>query len=248
MMPIEWQRIKSDFVSFAFILLWFFQYHKKWLKQRAEIKRMLAQNATITNRSLIERRYWVLPSLRQSTAAKEREKPFSIRPKTRFLTNEEKVGKEKKKKPIENDVLTVLKREEEEKVKNKVTTEASTTSTTTATTSTTPATTIAPVTTTSMATTTTAVVPTTTNSVIKAVIESQTNSVKTNDRRQRPRAAFGKWKQWTMCSRTCGGGIMSQARECLKRYESSHRLKIAKSCWSQSICRREHAIKLLVAN
>lgn len=30
-------------------------------------------------------------------------------------------------------------------------------------------------------------------------------------------AIWGKWQKWTKCSRSCGGGVMSQSRQCLSR-------------------------------
>lgn len=33
----------------------------------------------------------------------------------------------------------------------------------------------------------------------------------------RPNAIWGKWQPWTECSRSCGGGVMSQSRQCLNR-------------------------------
>lgn len=30
-------------------------------------------------------------------------------------------------------------------------------------------------------------------------------------------AIWGKWQKWTKCSRSCGGGVMSQSRHCLYR-------------------------------
>lgn len=30
-------------------------------------------------------------------------------------------------------------------------------------------------------------------------------------------AAWGRWQKWTKCSRSCGGGVMSQSRHCLSR-------------------------------
>lgn len=29
---------------------------------------------------------------------------------------------------------------------------------------------------------------------------------------------WGRWQKWTKCSRSCGGGVMSQTRHCLSRY------------------------------
>lgn len=31
-------------------------------------------------------------------------------------------------------------------------------------------------------------------------------------------AIWGRWQKWTKCSRSCGGGVMSQSRHCLSRY------------------------------
>lgn len=31
-------------------------------------------------------------------------------------------------------------------------------------------------------------------------------------------AMWGRWQKWTKCSRSCGGGVMSQSRHCLSRY------------------------------
>lgn len=28
---------------------------------------------------------------------------------------------------------------------------------------------------------------------------------------------WGEWAKWTACTRTCGGGVMSQERHCLKQ-------------------------------
>lgn len=62
------------------------------------------------------------------------------------------------------------------------------------------------------------------NSVVKAVIESPTERPNINRTRaaSRPnsrivKAAWGRWHPWTTCSRSCGGGVMSQTRECLSR-------------------------------
>lgn len=30
-------------------------------------------------------------------------------------------------------------------------------------------------------------------------------------------AVWGKWQKWTKCSRSCGGGVMSQSRQCVSR-------------------------------
>lgn len=30
-------------------------------------------------------------------------------------------------------------------------------------------------------------------------------------------AVWGRWQKWTKCSRSCGGGVMSQSRQCLSR-------------------------------
>lgn len=30
-------------------------------------------------------------------------------------------------------------------------------------------------------------------------------------------AGWGRWQKWTKCSRSCGGGVMSQSRSCLSR-------------------------------
>lgn len=30
-------------------------------------------------------------------------------------------------------------------------------------------------------------------------------------------AMWGRWQKWTRCSRSCGGGVMSQSRHCLSR-------------------------------
>lgn len=30
-------------------------------------------------------------------------------------------------------------------------------------------------------------------------------------------AIWGRWQKWTKCSRNCGGGVMSQSRQCLSR-------------------------------
>lgn len=30
-------------------------------------------------------------------------------------------------------------------------------------------------------------------------------------------AIWGRWQKWTKCSRSCGGGVMSQSRQCLSR-------------------------------
>lgn len=62
------------------------------------------------------------------------------------------------------------------------------------------------------------------NSVVKAIIENppespNINRTRTNLRPNRPnaKAAWGRWHSWTTCSRSCGGGVMSQRRECLSR-------------------------------
>lgn len=35
--------------------------------------------------------------------------------------------------------------------------------------------------------------------------------------RRRSKAVWGRWQPWTECSRSCGGGVMSQSRQCLDR-------------------------------
>lgn len=35
--------------------------------------------------------------------------------------------------------------------------------------------------------------------------------------RRRSKAIWGRWQPWTECSRSCGGGVMSQSRQCMDR-------------------------------
>lgn len=35
--------------------------------------------------------------------------------------------------------------------------------------------------------------------------------------KNRPNALWGRWMHWTECSRSCGGGVMSQSRQCFNR-------------------------------
>lgn len=59
------------------------------------------------------------------------------------------------------------------------------------------------------------------NHVVKAVIESVTEQQPTRSDvrtiRRIVKAAWGRWHPWTTCSRSCGGGVMSQSRVCLSR-------------------------------
>lgn len=62
------------------------------------------------------------------------------------------------------------------------------------------------------------------NTVVKAVIESPAGHPNINrtgldsrTNRRVAKAAWGRWHPWTTCSRSCGGGVMSQTRECLSR-------------------------------
>lgn len=44
-----------------------------------------------------------------------------------------------------------------------------------------------------------------------------TSKLPINLNKLRPNAIWGKWQPWTECSRSCGGGVMSQSRQCLNR-------------------------------
>lgn len=59
------------------------------------------------------------------------------------------------------------------------------------------------------------------NHVVKAVIESATEQQPTRSdartNRRIVKATWGRWHPWTICSRSCGGGVMSQSRVCLSR-------------------------------
>lgn len=62
------------------------------------------------------------------------------------------------------------------------------------------------------------------NDVVKAVIENPAEPPSINRTRvvsrtirRMVKAAWGRWHPWTTCSRSCGGGVMSQTRECLSR-------------------------------
>lgn len=35
---------------------------------------------------------------------------------------------------------------------------------------------------------------------------------------------WGEWTKWTACTRTCGGGVKSQERHCLRQRYSTHGL------------------------
>lgn len=43
------------------------------------------------------------------------------------------------------------------------------------------------------------------------------NSINSPKNTQRSNAFWGRWQAWTSCSRSCGGGVMSQSRSCLSR-------------------------------
>lgn len=68
--------------------------------------------------------------------------------------------------------------------------------------------------------TTTQTPATTEHSITYNVTVNNSNRVQTV-RKPKPRklsnAVWGRWQKWTKCSRSCGGGIMSQSRDCLSR-------------------------------
>lgn len=61
---------------------------------------------------------------------------------------------------------------------------------------------------------------TTEHSIMYNVTFDQLNHSQTNlksNPRKLTNAVWGRWQKWTKCSRSCGGGVMSQSRQCLSR-------------------------------
>lgn len=61
---------------------------------------------------------------------------------------------------------------------------------------------------------------TTEHSVTYNVTVNNSNRVQTvrkTKSRKLSNALWGRWQKWTKCSRSCGGGVMSQSRQCLSR-------------------------------
>lgn len=48
-------------------------------------------------------------------------------------------------------------------------------------------------------------------------VDGSINSVIPKRKKKLSNAMWGRWEKWTKCSRSCGGGIMSQFRPCLSR-------------------------------
>lgn len=185
----------------------FQQLHKKWLEERNEIKRLISQNSSLADPRIVEKRYWVMPYYGRKGPSQRQPSKYSETPY--------------KRKSIQNEVLAELERERSEELRASARRITATTSTTTATTTPT-TTTITPSTTSTTSTTARAIrspALSEYNEVLRAVIDHPVNQTKPT--RRRFRASWGKWQQWTTCSRSCGGGVMSQTRECLSRYVTS---------------------------
>lgn len=50
-----------------------------------------------------------------------------------------------------------------------------------------------------------------------ATVDGSINSVISKRKKKLSNAMWGRWEKWTKCSRSCGGGVMSQFRPCLSR-------------------------------
>lgn len=77
-----------------------------------------------------------------------------------------------------------------------------------------------PTTTTTIAPIATIKTTTTENSITYNVTVDKFNRAQTIHKvksRRLSNAAWGRWQKWTKCSRSCGGGVMSQSRHCLSR-------------------------------
>lgn len=79
-------------------------------------------------------------------------------------------------------------------------------------------------TTTTSTTTTPLPMPTVSTPALSTTEHSITYNVTVNDlkraqqkSRRISNAGWGRWQKWTKCSRSCGGGVMSQSRLCLSR-------------------------------
>lgn len=53
----------------------------------------------------------------------------------------------------------------------------------------------------------------------RSLNESRRRQNSTKTKTKISNALWGRWQKWTKCSRNCGGGVMSQSRHCLSRYQ-----------------------------
>lgn len=214
-----------------------FQYHKKWLQERRSMKKNLllrSQNSDASDLSLSTTKY------RPPLLYQRKKNPWTE--SKNF--NENQLNTAMAHKSVQNDVLQqsdmIKAREDSE---NDVTYTMPTTATTTTTGESVSVqneilsarrradlldtTTASTMPTNRMANVTPISIPAlaSDNNVVKAVIESSTaehpniNGTRLDSRTNRrvAKAAWGRWHRWTTCSRSCGGGVMSQSRECLSR-------------------------------
>lgn len=238
---IEIPKIRQHRIDRLYFFLHIFQYHKRWLQERRSMKKNLHLRSQILDASDLSQS---MSKYRPSLLYQRKKIPWNDT-KSKYF-NENQLDTPIERKSVQNDVLPhsdVIKVREESE--NDVTYTMPTTATTTTTTTTGESVSVqneilsarrrADL----LATTTASTMPTnrmanvtpisipvlaSDNNVVKAVIESpagQPNMNRTRvdarTNRRVAKAAWGRWHPWTICSRSCGGGVMSQTRECLSR-------------------------------
>uniref|UniRef100_A0A1I8PD91 PLAC domain-containing protein n=1 Tax=Stomoxys calcitrans TaxID=35570 RepID=A0A1I8PD91_STOCA len=71
---------------------------------------------------------------------------------------------------------------------------------------------------------------TTTTTARPTTTPSTTTTTTTRKPRTRPYPRWNDWSEWSVCSRSCGGGVRYQQRKCINRNSGTGKLYLSKNC------------------
>lgn len=211
--------LRNRFVAFLeHFLFGFFQYNKKWLLERRSMSEKRNRSPLLNHRN---RTHWNDTRSMKTSKYSKVDIPKSHNSRLNDVFQQTNVDRGRKK--SENDVTftmpttaTTTTTGENDVLSGRRRTDLLTTATAASTMPTNRMANVTPISVPALAN----------NNIVKAVIENpdeqqpnvlnRTRIISRTNRRI-TRAAWGRWYSWTSCSRSCGGGVMSQSRECLSR-------------------------------